>query len=88
LLPRGHKPNPLRERNAKVNGLVSTHLKGLEKAQFVDIDPGFVQADGTINHHDLYDYLHLTQKGYDRAFEPVAELLQQILAEGEDKEAS
>lgn len=29
-----------------------------------------LQADGTISHHDMYDYLHLTQKGYDKAFEP------------------
>ena len=29
----------------------------------------------------MYDYLHLTQKGYDKAFEPVNELLLQLLAE-------
>ena len=28
LLPRGHKPNPPRERNAKVNQLISDVLKG------------------------------------------------------------
>ena len=85
----------------------------------MDPEPGFVRADGTITHHDLYDYLHLTQKGehkitywtrqitrycdiipfshcfkyitiwflcllgYDRAFEPVNELLLQLLAEYE-----
>ena len=41
------------------------------------------EKDGTISHHDLYDYLHLTQKGYDRAFEPVNELLSQLLSEFE-----
>ena len=40
-----------------------------------------LQADGTISHHDMYDYLHLTQKGYDKAFEPVNELLLQLLSE-------
>ena len=81
----------------------------------LDPEPGFVRADGTISHHDLYDYLHLTQKGimfgviisfyvirlymclhmkihtnaifnvvgYDRAFEPVNDLLLQLLAEYE-----
>ena len=81
----------------------------------MDPEPGFVRADGTISHHDLYDYLHLTQKGivfvviiefysfrlcmcphmqiryyaifnlagYDRAFEPVNDLLLQLLAEYE-----
>jgi hypothetical protein len=29
----------------------------------------------------MYDYLHLTQKGYDKAFEPVNELLMQLLSE-------
>ena len=29
----------------------------------------------------MYDYLHLTQKGYDKAFEPVNELLLQLLSE-------
>lgn len=85
LLPRGHQPNPLRERNKCVNNLLDDYLKGNSRAQLVrlDAEPGFIRADGTISHHDLYDYLHLTQKGYDRAFEPVNELLLQLLAEFE-----
>ena len=82
-MPRGHEPNPLRERNAEVNRLVTEQLKGNSRAQLIDIDPGFVQADSTISHHDMYDYLHLTQKGYDRAFEPVNELLIQLMSEFE-----
>lgn len=83
LLPRGHEPNPLRERNAKINELIGEYLKGNSRAQLINIDPGFVQADGTISHHDMLDFLHLTQKGYDRAFEPVNDLLQQLMAESE-----
>ena len=86
LLPRGHRPNPLRERNARVNQIVADMLKGNSRAQLVNLDAGtgFVsQVDGSISHHDLYDYLHLTQKGYDRAFEPVTELLMQLLSEFE-----
>ena len=83
LLPRGNRPNKLRDRNLKVNGLVSEILKGNSRAQLVNLDAGFVQADGSISHHDLFDYLHLSQKGYDRAFEPVNELLLQLLAEFE-----
>ena len=83
LLPRGHSPNFLRDRNLKINSLIHESLKGNSRAQLVNLDAGFVQADGTISHHDLYDYLHLTQKGYDRAFEPVNELLQQLLSEFE-----
>jgi len=83
LLPRGQSPNPLRERNSKVNELVAEQLKGNSRAQLVNIDANFVQADGTISHHDMHDYLHLTQKGYDKAFEPVNDLLIQLLTESE-----
>ncbi len=83
MLPRGHRPNALRDRNGEVNRLVGEHLRGNSRAQLINIDPGFVQANGTISHHDMFDYLHLTQRGYERAFEPVNELLQQLLSEAE-----
>jgi len=38
---------------------------------------------GTISHHDMWDYLHLTKSGYSKAFEPVYDLLLQLLGEGE-----
>jgi hypothetical protein len=72
LLPRGQNPSALRTRNAEVNALVSEQLKGNSRAQLIDVDSTvFVLPDGTINHHDMYDYLHLTQKGYEKAFEQV-----------------
>lgn len=40
---------------------------------------------GTISHHDMWDYLHLTKSGYTKAFEPVHELLLQILDEEDEK---
>ncbi len=85
LLPRGHTPNPLRERNAAVNDLIKEQLKGNSRAQLVNIDSGFVNADGTISHHDMYDYLHLTQRGYDKAFEAVYDLLSQLFSEFESE---
>jgi len=84
LLPRGQNPNALRERNAAVTAMISDHLKGNSRAQVIDFEgAGLVQADGSISHHDMYDYLHLTQKGYEKAFEQVNELLLQLLAECE-----
>ena len=41
------------------------------------------QVDGTISHHDMFDYVTLTQKGYTKAFEPVNELLTTLLQEME-----
>ena len=58
--------------------MVSEHLKGNSRAQVVDFDgAGLVQADGSISHHDMYDYLHLTQKGYEKAFEQVREIVKE-----------
>lgn len=87
LLPRGHKPNPLRERNRKVNDLISSILKGNSRAQLINVDPGFVNSseENEISHRDMTDYFQLSQRGYDRAFEPVQELLQQLLAETESE---
>jgi len=107
LLPRGQLPNPLRERNAKVNLLLGELAKGNSRLQLVNIDTGFVQVatflllfrcqlfiivihptlvpqvDQSISHHDMWDYLELTQKGYSKAFEPVNELLTQLISEME-----
>ncbi|XP_069675076.1 platelet-activating factor acetylhydrolase IB subunit beta homolog [Periplaneta americana] len=83
LLPRGQHPNPLRERNAQVNKIVNSKISTVPKCEIVAIDKEFIQQDGTISHHDMHDYLHLTNSGYRKAFEPVYELLLQLLTEGE-----
>ena len=41
-------------------------------------DRTLCQVDQSISHHDMWDYLELTQKGYSKAFEPVNELLTQV----------
>ncbi|KAG7469253.1 hypothetical protein MATL_G00127060 [Megalops atlanticus] len=53
LLPRGKSPNPLRERNARVNQLVQQAVPALPRASFLSVDPGFVHSDGSISHQDL-----------------------------------
>ena len=47
----------------------------------MNIDKDLVLLDGSIDHRDMYDYLHLTWQGYRRSFEPVYELLTQLLQE-------
>jgi len=83
LLPRGSPTSPLRTRNVGVNQLMADYVKGNSRVQLVNIDTGFVQVDGTISHHDMFDYISLTQKGYSKAFEPVNELLTTLLQEME-----
>lgn len=55
----------------------------MSRVEVVSIDKGFVQPDGTISHYDMHDYLLLTNAGCRKAFEPLYELLTQILSEGE-----
>ncbi|XP_022901860.1 platelet-activating factor acetylhydrolase IB subunit beta homolog [Onthophagus taurus] len=83
LLPRGQHPNPLRTRILQVNDLIKSKVSQLPKVEIVPIENGFIQPDGTISHHDMYDYLLLTNSGSRKAFEPVYEMLQQLLSEGE-----
>jgi len=67
----------------QVNSLLVELTKGNSRLQLVNIDTGFVQLDQSILHHDMWDYLELTQKGYTKAFEPVNELLSQLISEME-----
>lgn len=83
LLPRGQFPNPLREKNAQVNELLRMKIPSKEKVQFVDITKGLVQKDGSISHHDMHDYLNLTNAASKKVFEPLWDLLNQILNENE-----
>ncbi|KAH1024104.1 platelet-activating factor acetylhydrolase IB subunit beta homolog isoform X1 [Dendroctonus ponderosae] len=85
LLPRGQNPNALRDKLAKVNELLKASLANMPKLELVSIDKGFIQPDGTISHHDMHDYLLLTNTGCKQAFEPVYELILQLLQEGESE---
>ncbi|KAI4897704.1 hypothetical protein NFI96_012944 [Prochilodus magdalenae] len=85
LLPRGEKPNPLREKNAEVNHLLRASVTRLTPVQFLDLSSGFVHSDGTISSRDMFDYLHLTASGYRKVARPLHELLLQILEETPDE---
>ncbi|BES90203.1 Platelet-activating factor acetylhydrolase [Nesidiocoris tenuis] len=79
LLPRGQNPNPLRDKNSEVNRIINVKLNGLLKVATVCGDLGLVQPDGTISHHDMPDFLHLSDAGYRKAFENVSEVLHQLV---------
>ena len=89
LLPRGEKPNPLRQKNARVNHLLKASLPRLPNVQLLDVDVGFVHSDGTISYHDMFDFLHLTGGGYAKVCKPLHELIMQLLEETpEEKRAA
>ncbi|XP_040275828.1 platelet-activating factor acetylhydrolase IB subunit alpha1 [Bufo bufo] len=79
LLPRGKNPNPLRERNRRVNEVLAETLLSTPNGIFLDLDPGFVQSDGSVSHHDLFDYLHLSRLGYSRVCPALHKTLLQLL---------
>ncbi|XP_029304593.1 platelet-activating factor acetylhydrolase IB subunit alpha2 [Cottoperca gobio] len=81
LLPRGERPNPLREKNAAVNEFLLSWLPRLGRAQVLDVSGDFVHSDGAISPQDMFDFLHLTQTGYRTIAKPLSDLLLQILDE-------
>ena len=78
--PRGHSPNPLREKNAAVNKILAKVLPTIPKAELLDATADLVLPDGTINPLDMYDYLHFTAMGYAKIFEPLQVRLEEILS--------
>lgn len=46
-----------------------------ENVHVVPIHENIVQSDQTVSHHIMYDYLHLTDTGYTKIFEPVYQKL-------------
>jgi lysophospholipase L1-like esterase len=78
IFPRGEKPNPQREKNAKASKLASAEADG-KMVHYLDIGDKFLTADGSLSKEIMPDFLHLTPKGYQiwaEAIEPkVAELM-------------
>ncbi|KAG8226370.1 hypothetical protein J437_LFUL007728 [Ladona fulva] len=86
LLPRGQFPNHLRDRNTRVNQILKEKISELSNCHLVDSSEGFVQPqDGSISHLDMYDYLHLTEAGYAKAFAPVNTILRRLLGYEEEE---
>ena len=78
IFPRGEKPNPQREKNARASQIAS-ELADSKDVYFLDIGSKFLTPDGTLTKEIMPDYLHLSPQGYEiwaDAIEPnVAKLL-------------
>lgn len=81
LLPRGEKPNPVREKHAAINKSLEDQFQDMPNVTFVGIEPNAFYCVGTedINRQDMYDYLHLTKRGYQKLCEPLLEEVQSML---------
>lgn len=64
VFPRGEKPSPVREKQAQVNQIISKLHDG-NLVHYLDITGSFLEQDGSISKEVMYDFLHLTPKGYD-----------------------
>ncbi|MHC4636420.1 MAG: GDSL-type esterase/lipase family protein, partial [Planctomycetota bacterium] len=72
IFPRGEKPCEIRERNAKASEIASKIADG-EMIQYMDISEQFMGPDGSISKEIMFDYVHLTSRGYKiwaKALEP------------------
>jgi lysophospholipase L1-like esterase len=65
IFPRGEKPGPQREKNAKASALAAKITDG-KAVRYLDIGSVFTEADGTISREVMPDHLHLSALGYQR----------------------
>lgn len=63
VFPRNEKPSATRDKLKDVNARIAKLDDG-KKVFFLDIGDKFLQPDGTLTKEIMYDYLHLTAKGY------------------------
>lgn len=82
LLPRGEKPNSLREKIYRINHSLKDVLVTVPNTYFLDADPGFIRTDGNISRDDMHDYLHLTKRGYSKLCVPLVGMIKKLLSDG------
>lgn len=63
IFPRGEKPNPQREKNARASQLASEVADG-KTVHYLDVGEKFLEPDGSIRKEIMPDYLHLSLDGY------------------------
>ncbi len=80
IFPRGEKPNPQREKNAKASKLAS-EVADNKTVHFLDIGDKFLSADGSLSKEIMPDYLHLSPKGYQIWAEAIEAKVAELMAD-------
>lgn len=80
-MPRGEKPNRLREKHAAINKRLAEELHDIPLTTFLKIDDkDFMCGDDVIRRDVLYDFLNLTvDLGYQKLCEPLLEEIQNLM---------
>lgn len=64
IFPRGEKPGQIRDKIKQTNQIIAKLDDGGKTVKYLDIGDKFLEPDGTLPKEIMYDYLHLTEKGY------------------------
>ena len=80
VFPRGDKPNPQREKNAKASE-IAAKLADNQTVYYLDIGPKFLDAEGTLSKDIMPDLLHLSPKGYEIWAESIEPSVAQLMGE-------
>jgi len=64
IFPRGNKPGAIRDKIKECNRIIAKLDDGGKTVKYLDIGGKFLEPDGTLPPEIMYDYLHLTEKGY------------------------
>lgn len=62
-----------------INSLLETSIKVIPNATFLNVDPGFVDAEGKISAKVMPDYLHLSRLAYEKLCSKIYEALVRLM---------
>ncbi|MBI3837950.1 MAG: GDSL family lipase [Planctomycetia bacterium] len=80
VFPRGEKPNPQREKNAKASEIAAKTADD-KMVYFLDIGGKFLTPDGTLTKDIMPDYLHLSPQGYEIWASSIEPMVAQLMGE-------
>lgn len=80
IFPRGEKPGPQREKNAKASE-IAAKLADNQNVFYLDIGPKFLADGGTLTKDIMPDYLHLNPRGYEIWAEAIEPTVAQLMGE-------
>jgi lysophospholipase L1-like esterase len=80
VFPRGQQPGtPVRAKIDEINKTISKLDDGTN-VRYLDIGKKFLQDDGALSKEIMYDFLHLTARGYEIWGEAITPLLKEMLS--------